>query len=326
VNRPPTSSHCRGFTMIELLVALVLGLVVLGGVGAVMNNSKKNYEVQDYRSRMQENARFAMQFITNDLRMAGYTGYLACGSIPSSSWQYIWGGTSASDGDAITVQYVSLDYLAITLPALALDVSSGKTIELNDVSSFATDDYVIITDCINAEVRHIKEVKSGNRLEFYNNLSNPYTIASQTQVRRLERRSYQIFFNTTRSVPVLTRTDAQGNNQELVEGIEFLRFLFAEDSTGDGFPNSYVAPHTPSNPVKGVKLAILTRSISNYDPGASAAGGNNEGGQFGTSADVDTGTYTLLDQTVDPATLTVTNSSTLRVKRQVYETAIKIRN
>jgi len=325
VNLPSTQRNCRGFTLIELLVSLVLGLIVIGGVGAVMTNSKKNYEIQDYRSRMQENARFALHFLSYDIRMAGYTGYLACGSVPSSSWKFIWGGSSA-DGDSVTVQHTSFDYLTITLPALASDVSSGKVVALNDNSSFSVDDYVLITDCTNTEVHKIKTVLSGNQLEFENDLSNAYTVVSQTQVRRLQRRTYQVFFNTTRSVPVLTRIDAQGNSEELVEGIEYLRFLFAEDSSGNGLPNSYVAPHTPSNPVKGVKLALLSRSISNYDPGASATGGNNEGGQFGTDADVDNSTYTLLDQTVDPSTLTVTNASALRVKRLVYETTIKIRN
>ncbi|HED14579.1 MAG TPA: prepilin-type N-terminal cleavage/methylation domain-containing protein [Gammaproteobacteria bacterium] len=323
---PLTHKNSRGFTLVELLVSLVLGLIVLGGVAAVMNNSKKNYEVQDYRSRMQENARFALQFLTYDIRMAGYTGYLACGSVSSSSWQFIWGATSPNDGDTITTQYVSLDYLTTTLPALAVDVNSGPIITLNDTSSFAEEDYVIITDCANTEVKQIKHILSGNRLQFETNLTNSYTVTNQTQVRRLQRRTYQVFYNTTRSIPVLIRIDAQGNKEELVEGIEFLRFLFAEDSNGNGLPNSYVAPHTPSNPVKGVKLALLTRSISNYNPGASAVGGNNQGGQFGTSADVDNSTYTLLDQTVDPATLTVTNSTALRVKRQVYQTTIKIRN
>jgi len=321
----PVPSNYRGFTLIELLVSLILGLLVLGGVGAVMNNSKKNYEIQDYRSRMQENARFALQFLSYDIRMAGYTGYLACGSVPSKNWQFIWGG-SAADGDEITVQYTSLDYLTITQPALASDVSSGKIIAVNDNSSFSVKDYVLVTDCTNTEVKRVKTVLSGNQLEFENDLANAYTVTNQTQVRRLVRHTYQIFFNTTRSVPVLTRTDGHGNNEELVEGIEYLRFLFAEDSTGNGLPDSYVAPHTPTNPVSGVKLAILSRSISNYDPGASAVGGINEGGQFGTDADVDNSSYTLLDQTVDPATLTVTNTSALRVKRLVYETAIKIRN
>jgi len=322
---PPKAIKNRGFTLLELMISMVLGLIILGGVGAVMDNSKKNYEIQDYRSRMQENARFALQFLTYDIRMAGYTGYLACGTLPSSSWQFVWGGSSA-DGDTVTVQYVGLDYLTTTLPALASDVNSGKIVTLNDASSFAANDYVLITDCTNTEVKQIKNILSGNRLEFEENLNNAYTIANQTQVRRLERRTYQVFFNTTRNVPVLVRINAQGNQEELVEGIEYLRFLFAEDSTGNGLPNSYVASHTPSNPVKGIKLAILARSISNYDPGASAAGGNNQGGQFGTSTDIDTSTYTLLDQTVDPTALTVTNTSALRVKRQVYATAVKIRN
>jgi type IV pilus assembly protein PilW len=63
-----------GFTAVEIMVALTLGLIVLGGVTTVLVNSKKNYVVQDSLARLQENARFAVDFIAKDLREAGYYG------------------------------------------------------------------------------------------------------------------------------------------------------------------------------------------------------------------------------------------------------------
>lgn len=66
--------RARGFSLVELMVALVIGLLVLAAVSTVMVNSKKNYTVQDSLARLQENARVAVDFISRDLRTAGYYG------------------------------------------------------------------------------------------------------------------------------------------------------------------------------------------------------------------------------------------------------------
>lgn len=66
--------HMRGFSLVELMVAVVIGLLVLAAVTTVMVNSKKNYTTQDSLARLQENARFAVDSIVRDLRMVGYFG------------------------------------------------------------------------------------------------------------------------------------------------------------------------------------------------------------------------------------------------------------
>jgi type IV pilus assembly protein PilW len=68
------SGRARGFSLVELMVAVVIGLLVLAAISTVMVSSKKNYTVQDSLARLQENARFAVDFITRDLRMSGYFG------------------------------------------------------------------------------------------------------------------------------------------------------------------------------------------------------------------------------------------------------------
>lgn len=68
-------ARCQnGFTLVELMVALVLGLILTGGVINIYISTKQTYRVQDNQSRLQENGRFALQYLTKDLRMAGYMG------------------------------------------------------------------------------------------------------------------------------------------------------------------------------------------------------------------------------------------------------------
>jgi type IV pilus assembly protein PilW len=61
-----------GFTIIELLVAIALGLVILAGLFRTFKVQHDSYVVQDQVSAMQQNLRAAMHFITRDLQMAGY--------------------------------------------------------------------------------------------------------------------------------------------------------------------------------------------------------------------------------------------------------------
>ena len=64
----------RGVTLVELMLAMAIGLIVMLGVGTVYSNSKKTYRVQEEFSRMQENGRFALEYIARFVRGAGYAG------------------------------------------------------------------------------------------------------------------------------------------------------------------------------------------------------------------------------------------------------------
>ena len=67
----------KGFTLLEILVALTLGLVVSAGVIQIFISSKSAYRVEEALSRVQENGRNAIDFIARDLRSAGFTGCLS---------------------------------------------------------------------------------------------------------------------------------------------------------------------------------------------------------------------------------------------------------
>jgi type IV pilus assembly protein PilW len=65
-----------GFTVIELLVAIALGLVILAGLFRTFKVQHDSYVVQDQVAAMQQNLRAAMYMITRDLQMAGwYTNF-----------------------------------------------------------------------------------------------------------------------------------------------------------------------------------------------------------------------------------------------------------
>ncbi len=64
----------RGVTLVELLISLALGLAVLVGLSAVYVAAKQSFRFQETGGRMQEDAMFALETISRELRMAGFAG------------------------------------------------------------------------------------------------------------------------------------------------------------------------------------------------------------------------------------------------------------
>lgn len=62
----------RGFTLIELMIALTIAMIILGTVITVSVSSKDLYRYTKNMSRNQEHGRFAMYFISEDIRKAKY--------------------------------------------------------------------------------------------------------------------------------------------------------------------------------------------------------------------------------------------------------------
>lgn len=69
--------HQTGFTLVELMVSLVLALVLTAGIIKVFSGNRVTYEFNQGLSRIQENARFALDHISYNTRLAGYKGCIS---------------------------------------------------------------------------------------------------------------------------------------------------------------------------------------------------------------------------------------------------------
>jgi type IV pilus assembly protein PilW len=63
-----------GLSLVEILVALVISIFLLGGIVQVYLGNRAAYSFSDASSRVQENGRFALDALARDLRMAGFFG------------------------------------------------------------------------------------------------------------------------------------------------------------------------------------------------------------------------------------------------------------
>jgi type IV pilus assembly protein PilW len=140
------SRHDRGFSLIELLIALVLGLMLSAGIFTVFSGNKQSTDLNTAMADMQENARFALNQLSADIRMAGYQGckdinrgganILATGA-PTSNLENTAavGSVVASATDWRPAPPIGLGRLGNVIPnthALTLQFGSAATFPLSD--------------------------------------------------------------------------------------------------------------------------------------------------------------------------------------------------
>ncbi len=64
----------QGLSLVELMLALALGIVVVTGIVQLFVGNSQTYALINGQSRMQENARYALEFVSRAARNAGFYG------------------------------------------------------------------------------------------------------------------------------------------------------------------------------------------------------------------------------------------------------------
>jgi len=77
MKKPDFKHKQHGFTLIEIMIAITIGLVMLAGVLQISQANKESSRLQRNMGFVQENMRIAMELLTRDIRMAGFNGALA---------------------------------------------------------------------------------------------------------------------------------------------------------------------------------------------------------------------------------------------------------
>jgi len=124
----------KGFGLIELLIALALSLIVVLGVVQVFIASKNTYLSQNAAATMQEDARFVLSKLIQEIRMVGMFG--CQGTITDSSLK--------KDFAASQMSPIRWDNSARKLTLITADVGSngGKP------------SWTVISDCRNSATAH----------------------------------------------------------------------------------------------------------------------------------------------------------------------------
>jgi type IV pilus assembly protein PilW len=99
----------KGFTMIELLVAMVVALLALSAIYSTFLNQHKSYVVQNETAAMHQNIRAAMFYLQREIRMAGCDPTGTAGAVITTAnatsinfTEDVIGNTPGSDSDGAT--------------------------------------------------------------------------------------------------------------------------------------------------------------------------------------------------------------------------------
>lgn len=74
MSAPPGRPLERGLSLVELMIAMVIGLFLMAAVLQLFLGNNRVYRFQEALSSVQENARAASEFLARDIRMGGFTG------------------------------------------------------------------------------------------------------------------------------------------------------------------------------------------------------------------------------------------------------------
>ncbi|MFV2091204.1 MAG: PilW family protein, partial [Pseudomonadales bacterium] len=69
-----TNRDQKGFSLVEMMLAMALGLIVVTGIVQLFIGNSQSSNLISGQARLQENARFAFDFISRAARRAGYFG------------------------------------------------------------------------------------------------------------------------------------------------------------------------------------------------------------------------------------------------------------
>lgn len=278
-----------GFSMVELMVAMVIQFILLAGMVYVYSNSRVMFTVNEQLSRVQENGRYLTDVLLHDIRMAGYSGCRSIDEVVPNNIIARSPSTFASLADGITVFENGAGWdnpTALTRVAgsdvitLQSAQGSGVSLRANMITDTATiqmiwnpdrlaaNDLILISDCSHADLFRASAINLGtiiahdNIANTGNQLSKAY--AKDAQLMPFDAHTY--FIASANAEPGLYQYSFNSDTATLLaEGVENMQLLLAEDTSGDQEPDVYVDATAVMDwaAVIGVRVGLLMRSANN---------------------------------------------------------------
>ena len=280
---PPHCAHPRvqqGITLIELMIALVIGLLATGAMLKIYVDSSQLYRFNEGLARIQENGRLGLEFIRRDARMAGFWG---CNhGTPPNHLYTMSSGEFLANPDGIYGEeeiipnppsgfYVidRISFVGATGRAAIVTSDMGAAnspISVSDAETFSLEDLLLITDCETTDIFALTEItgttpatlKHGSGMNATDKLSKAYAAGSRvyqiTTTHFCIRRDANLGQSSLRRLVNGSYLNCTVDGDELVQGIEKMRILIGQDTDvdsegngGDGNANRYIRPnlHSP---------------------------------------------------------------------------------
>jgi len=278
-----------GLSLVELMISITIGLLILSAMATLFSNQSKTRSELDKSNRMIDNGRYALEVLSENLRVAGFYGSLNPGSVALPGAIPDPCSTNMADIAAAIPLHVQgydadgADEDIGSPPACApATIKTGSDILV--IRRATTSDAIAQTAAVNGT-----PYLQASQCQ-YDSAATPYkvdntpanftlrqrncTTGSTTPYAELRRMIVQIYYIDSNNqpddgIPTLKRVElgetGAMDTVPLVEGIEYMQIDYGLDSDSDGVANSYTTCSACTvadwSNVVSVKISVIARNI-----------------------------------------------------------------
>ena len=268
----PAASHRQGgFSLIELLVGLGIGVFLIAGTLSVYQESQAAILVSERVARLQESGRYAIQVIEEDIRSVGLWGQL-------NSTEFVTGRATAADPVDIAVgSDCAINWTVNLDTPIEGDENTNPypATCLGGVGYVDNSDVLVVRYADHRDLLAADLVAGGLYLrsdqikaEIFSGTTLPAGFAVDARLNELHAVAYFVSdaSDADPTVPSLRRAfiDTSGAQptiatEEVISGVEDLQVQYGVDLSGDGSANSYVGADVVADPATVVSVRVWMR-------------------------------------------------------------------
>jgi type IV pilus assembly protein PilW len=296
----------RGFSLIELMITIPLGLLVMLAVLQIFSANIQGVNLQNAFSRAQENGRIATELLIRDIRGADYWGCLHDTNLitnhldvndPDYNITLIPTATGGLVGeDNVTSKAIATIPVKDTTDTLTLRGAStiarikivppymnpnAAVIHIEPGQDIPAGSSIIIGDCAGADLITVTSSNNSNGTIVHNTgtinipkaVDNAFKTLSKTysSTAHLMTPYVKTYFIGTNAAGgySLFRSVDDGDAEELVRGVTDLQLLYGEDTNNNGAPDKFseASAVTDMNAVRSIRFSLLAESSSGSGSG-----------------------------------------------------------
>jgi type IV pilus assembly protein PilW len=243
--------HQRGYTLIELMISLLLGLMMISGFGSLFVQTQKNATIQRSLSYMMEDGRYILEVFGREFRRTGSLkskmSTLGAGNLVFTADPNVLGSTmSFSAGDYIRGQYNAAGFgTTFDVNELALRYQLNNNTELAQTDPNSTNSACERSILLTAGEDPATEVHVVT-LYFYVALDN----------------TTPVLYCLAKRQNLTTNTTVTSAAEPLISNVQMLLITYGIDTDADFSANYYVAAGNVTNwqQVVAARLSVVLRS------------------------------------------------------------------
>lgn len=241
----------KGMSLVELMVAMVIGLFLSAGLFSMFVMSSTNVTTTSQFNQLQENGRIALTLMERDLSQLGFMGDI-------TGTDFIMGMNTTVDASATIGSSGDCVGAGLNNATLPINIAAhfrrlwGYENGVSSQSLACLSNVNDKTDVIQIKRLLGPSVATGTTDAFYIEANANQAVFFKTATSgvlnnsRIWEYQHHVYYigDDADGIPVLRRkslsSTGMGNDEQLVEGIENMRIMYGFDSNGDSTADSYM--------------------------------------------------------------------------------------